>query len=101
MRYQRAIWNSTFVSYNCGMTRPNIWPIEIITFSIEGLLKIDKSPGEEIFGVCKKTIEKLIDYFFMILDLGTVSFGNGYLFTELKENSPLIKKFRSMYIDFD
>ena len=28
----------------------------------------------------------------MILDLGAASFGNGYLFTELKGNSPLIKK---------
>ena len=34
-----------------------------------------------------------MDYFFMILDLGTASFGNEYLFTELKENAPLIKSF--------
>ena len=44
--------------------------------------KIDKSPGEAIFGVCKKN-KKLTDYFFMILDVGTASFGNGYLFTEI------------------
>ena len=37
----------------------------------------------------------------MILDLGTAWFGNGSLFTELKENSPLIKKFGPMYIYFD
>ena len=40
----------------------------------------------------QKLIRKLTDYFFMILDLGAASFGNGYLFTELKGNSPLIKK---------
>ena len=37
----------------------------------------------------------------MILDLGTASFGNGSLFTELKENAPLIQNFWPMYIDFD
>ena len=36
----------------------------------------------------------------MILDLGTASFGNGYLFTQLKQNDPLIKHFVSIYIDF-
>ena len=36
----------------------------------------------------------------MILDLGTELFGNGSLFTELKENAPLIKKIGPMYIDF-
>ena len=48
------------------------------------LNKFDNSPGEEIFGVCKKIIRKLTDYFFVIIDLGTTSFGNGSLFTELK-----------------
>ena len=37
----------------------------------------------------------------MILYLGTASFGNEFLFTELKENAPLIKYFGPMYIDFD
>ena len=37
----------------------------------------------------------------MIIDLGTSLFGNGYLFTELKENSLLIKRFGPIYIDFD
>ena len=37
----------------------------------------------------------------MILDLGTTSFVNGYLFIELKENAPLIEIFEPMYIDFD
>ena len=37
----------------------------------------------------------------MILDLGIVSFGNGYLFTQLKENAALIKHFGPIYINFD
>ena len=36
----------------------------------------------------------------MILDLGTESFGNGSLFTQLKENYVLIKHFGPVYIDF-
>ena len=44
---------------------------------------------------------KLTDYFFTIMDLGTASFGNESSFTQQKENSPLIKKFGPMYIDFD
>ena len=35
----------------------------------------------------------MTDYFFMELDLGTASFGNGSLFTELKKKSPFIKCF--------
>ena len=65
------------------------------------LNKIDNRHGEYIFGVCKKFIRKLTDYFFMIIDLGTESFRYGYFFTELKENAPLIKHFGPMYIDFD
>ena len=42
--------------------------------------------GEEKFGVCKKFITKLTDYFFAIIDLGTKSFGNEPLFTQQKEN---------------
>ena len=37
----------------------------------------------------------------MILDLGATPFGNGSLFTEIKENSPLINNFGPMCIDFD
>ena len=43
----------------------------------------------------------MTDCFFIILDLGTTSFGNGSLFTELKANAPLLKYFGPMYIDFD
>ena len=35
------------------------------------------------------------------MDLGTASFGNEPLFTQQKENIPLIKCFGPMYIDFD
>ena len=62
---------------------------------------IDDKPRDCIFGVCKKFKRKMIDYFFMILDLGTASFVNGSLFTQIKENSVLIKKFGPIYIDFD
>ena len=68
---------------------------------MRALNKVNKIPREEIFGVCKKFIEQLTYYFFMIIYLGTESFGNGYLFTELKENAPLIIIFGPMYIDFD
>ena len=44
---------------------------------------------------------KLTDYFFIILDLGTTLFGNGSLFTELKEIAPFLKAFEPIYIDFD
>ena len=54
-----------------------------------------------MFGVCKKIIRKLTDYFFMVLDLETASFVNGSLFTQLKENTALIKHFWPIYIDFD
>ena len=37
----------------------------------------------------------------MILDLGTTSFEDGYVFNELKENAPFLKYFGPMYIDFD
>ena len=65
------------------------------------LNKIDNRHGEYIFGVCKKFIRKLTDYFFMIIDLGTASFGNGSLFTQINENAPLINVFGPMHIDFD
>ena len=37
----------------------------------------------------------------MIIDLGNASYGNGYFFTQLKENVSLIKHFGPMYFDFD
>ena len=64
------------------------------------LNKIDKRPGEDIFVVCKKSIIKLTDYFFVVLDLGTESFGNGCLSTQLEENYSLIKYCAPMYIGF-
>ena len=54
-----------------------------------------------MFGVCKKFLTKLTDYFFTIVNLGTASFGNESLFTQQKENSALIEYFGPMYIDFD
>ena len=43
----------------------------------------------------------MIDYFFMIIDLGTAPFGNVYLFTQPKYNAPLIKQYVPIYIDSD
>ena len=37
----------------------------------------------------------------MIIDLGTASFVNEYFFTQIKQNTPLIKVFGPIYIDFD
>ena len=56
---------------------------------------------EKKYLVFAKNHKKPTDYFSMILDLGTASFGNGSLFTELKVNDSLIKYFLPMYIDFD
>ena len=72
-----------------------------LNYLVRALNKTVKSPREEIFSVCKKIIRKLTDYFFMIIDLGTTSFGNGSLFNEPNGNSPLIKHYWPMYIDFD
>ena len=36
----------------------------------------------------------------MVLYLVTVSFGDGYFFSQLKENSSLIKHIGTIYIDF-
>ena len=91
----------TFVSENCGMTCQKNDPMKKLHFLLVSLNKPDISPKEEIFGVCKTFITKLTDYFFMIIDLGTASFVNEYLFTQQKENDPLIKHFGPMYIDFD
>ena len=68
---------------------------------MRALNKPDTSPREEIYGVCKKIITKLTDYFFTMIDLGTASFGNEYLFTQHKYNAPLIKIIGPMYIYFD
>ena len=68
---------------------------------MRALNKIDEKTGDCIFGVCNKLTRKRIDYFFIIIDLGTASFRNMSLFTQLKEDAPLIKKFGLMYIDFD
>ena len=68
---------------------------------VRALNKIDNKPRDWIFGVCKKFIGKLTYYFFMILDVGTASFRNGYCFTQLKENAALIEHSGPMYIDFD
>ena len=67
---------------------------------MRALNKPDKSPREKIWCL-QKLKRKRIDYFFMILDLGTTSFVNGYLCTKQKENYPLIKCFGPMYSDFD
>ena len=42
----------------------------------------------------------MTDYFFTIIDLGTVSFGNQPSFTQQKEKNPLIEFFGPIYIDF-
>ena len=47
---------------------------------MRALNKPDKSPREEIFGVCKNNMRKLMDYLFVIIGLGTSSFGNAYFF---------------------
>ena len=66
-------------------------------FLVRALNKIDKSPEEEIFRVCKNFIENLTDYFFIILDLGTTSFEYGYFYTELNGNDPLINFWFNVY----
>ena len=68
---------------------------------MRALNKIDKEYVDFIFGVCNKFIRKLTYYFFVILNLGTASFGKGCLFTQLNENAPLVEHFGPMYIYFD
>ena len=60
---------------------------------VRDLNKIDRKPGDYIFGICNKFKRRLTDYFFTILDEGTASSENGSLFTQLKENATLIKHF--------
>ena len=43
---------------------------------VMALNKPDKISREEKYGVCKKIMTKLTDYFFTIIDLGTASFVN-------------------------
>ena len=77
MIYQREIQDVTFVPENCDMKCPKqLIYLKELHFFVRALNKFDKSPGEEIFGVGKKSIKKLTDYFFMILNLGNASFGN-------------------------
>ena len=101
MIYQRAIWYVKFVSESCGVTCKKIELLKKLHFLVRALNKPDTSPREVIFGVCKKFITKLTDYFFTIINLGTTSFGNESLFTQQKEKFPLINIFGPMYIDFD
>ena len=51
-------------------------------FLVGALNKPDKSPREDICGVCKTFITKLTYYLFEIINLGIVSFGNESLFTQ-------------------
>ena len=78
-----------------------VYLLKELNSPVMALNKPDKSPREEKYGVCKKIMTKLTDYFFTIIDLGTASFGNESLFTQQKENFPLVKCFGPMYIDFD
>ena len=74
----------------CGDCIKELWdemPRKIVILKklhalVKALNKNFKVPGEEKFGVCKKIITKLTDYFFAIIDLGTTSFGNEPLFTQ-------------------
>ena len=68
---------------------------------MSALNKLYISPREEIFGVCKKCTTRLKNDFFTIIDLGPASFEHESLFTQQKENSPLIKHLGPLYIDFD
>ena len=68
---------------------------------MRALRKPDTGPRKQIYGVCKTLITKLTDYFFMLIYLGTVLFGNKPLFTQQKDNSPLVKCFGPIYFDFD
>ena len=70
-------------------------------FLVRDINKIYKKLRYCISGVCKQFIKKLEDYFFVIVDLGTASFVNGYMSPQIKENSALMKHFGPMYIDFD
>ena len=53
-----------------------IEPLRKLHFLVRAFNKPDMSPREEISGVCKKIVTKLMDYFFTIIDLGNASFGN-------------------------
>ena len=58
------------------------YPLKELHSLVMALNKPDNSPREEKYGVFKKSITKLTDYLFMIIDLGTASFGNESLFTQ-------------------
>ena len=61
MTYQRAIRDVIFVSENCGMTCQKIEPFKILRFVLRAFNTSEKSPREEISGVCKKCTTKLAD----------------------------------------
>ena len=67
------------------MTFKKNYVLKELNSLVMALNKPDKSPREEKYGVCKKIITKLTDYFFTIIDLGTASFGNESLFTQQKD----------------
>ena len=62
-----------------------VYLLEELHSLVMALNKPDKSTREEKYGIRKKIITKLTDYFFMIIDLGIASFGNESLFTQQKE----------------
>ena len=64
------------------MTCQENCPTKRITYTCEGLKQKFQSSWRKKYGVCKKFITKLTDYFFAIIDLGTTSFGNKPLFTQ-------------------
>ena len=68
---------------------------------VKALNRSLKVPREKEYGVCKKFITMLTDYFFTIIESGTTSFGNQPLITQQKENCRLIKKIGPVFIDFD
>ena len=45
-------------------------PLKELRILVRALNKIDKKFRDFIFGVCNEFIRELIDYFFMIIDLG-------------------------------
>ena len=68
----------------CGIFIRELWhymskTIELLKelhFLVRFLNKPDKRRREEIFGVRKIFVRKLMDYFFILIDLETTSFGN-------------------------
>ena len=92
----------------CGVCIKELWDymsrkvdlLKQLHSLLKALNKSYKVPREEKYGVCKKIITKLTDYYFTIIELGTTSFGNYPSFTQQKEKFPLIKCSGPMCIDF-